>query len=476
VRIVLVAHGYPPELSGGTERCVRTLARALVSRGHAVTVVAGTLANDGGTHTSEDVDPDSLARVRVVRLSRRDLYTDNWQKSASSTIPQRFREILREARPDVVHVHHWLRLSRDLVACAAAERVPAVVTLHDLWTTCLVAFRVRPDTLAPCDVPLSAMPCLDCAQKVPPRTPWVPLEQQFLALGAHKSDLVREMHLARALLVPTRAHGDTLSRLLGDDGKALTFELLASRAPLPRRRADAPARSDRLVLATFGHHSVVKGFDLLLDALGDPRLLGRVELEVAGTFVEPAFEQAMRARAGGPAVRFHGAYDAEHLHDHVVARAHAFVTATRARESSGLVLDEARALGLPSVLPRHPAFVERAGGDTLLFEPGDAKSLAGTLARLLDEPLLLPALAQQVPARVDDAAWIRGDIDRLLVIYADAARAGAPPAPADVDAWYGPRMRAFAEEEWDRRIAQSRPDPSSPDVTTQPADSGAARA
>jgi glycosyltransferase involved in cell wall biosynthesis len=467
MRIVLVAHGYPPELAGGTERTVQALARGLAARGHAVTVVAGTLASDGADRDDEDLDPTSGARVRVVRLSRSDLYTDHWQKSASSTIPQRFRAVLRDAAPDVVHVHHWLRLSRDLVACAAAERVPAVVTLHDLWTTCLVAFRVRPDTLAQCDVPLSAMPCLECAQKVPPRTPWVPLDQQFLALGAHKSDLLRELHLARARLVPTRAHADTLARLLGDEGKALTFEPFASRAPLPQRRPDAPALTDRLVLATWGHHSLVKGFDLLLDALGDPRLSGRVELEVAGAFVEPAFEPSMRARAGNLLVRFHGAYAAERLHDHAVARAHAFVSATRARESSGLVLDEARALGMPSLLPRHPAFVERGGADTLLFEPGDARSLAGAILRLLDEPALLAALAEQVPARIDEATQQRADLDRLLSIYDAAARAGAPPAPADVDAWYAPRMRAFAEDDWDRHIAQPE--------ATRPEDSGAAR-
>ena len=109
----------------------------------------------------------------VKKIGRGDLHFDHWQKSRSGKITAAFEEILIAEGPDVVHVHHWTRLSRDLVLTAARKRIPAVVTLHDHFTSCLVTFRVTTDGAAACDVPLAADPCLSCAERLPPQTPWV---------------------------------------------------------------------------------------------------------------------------------------------------------------------------------------------------------------------------------------------------------------------------------------------------------------
>ena len=79
MKICLVAHGYPPELVGGTEKSVQALARGLVRRGHEVFVVAGSMAHEDGFRTSdeEDLDPESGAAIRVHRIHRADLYFDH---------------------------------------------------------------------------------------------------------------------------------------------------------------------------------------------------------------------------------------------------------------------------------------------------------------------------------------------------------------------------------------------------------------
>jgi hypothetical protein len=150
--------------------------------------------------------------VVVLRIERADLHTEHWQKSRSSAVARMFREILRRERPDVVHVHHWRRLTRDLVHCATLERVPAVVSLGDHWTNCLIASRIRPDSRAVCEAVLAASPCLSCAQLVPPKTPWVPIEAQHMALAERERDLVRELQLARVVAVPDEAHAAALRR------------------------------------------------------------------------------------------------------------------------------------------------------------------------------------------------------------------------------------------------------------------------
>ena len=128
MKIALALHGYPPELVGGTENAARTLAHGLAAHGHEVVVVAGTLRHEQGFRRSLELDEGAARPIRVHRIHRADLYFDHWQKSASARASLAFRDVLREERPDLVHVQHWIRLSRDLVHRAALERIPAVVT------------------------------------------------------------------------------------------------------------------------------------------------------------------------------------------------------------------------------------------------------------------------------------------------------------------------------------------------------------
>ena len=165
MRLLFVSHGYPPELWGGTERSVQALARGAARAGHQVWVLSGSLqAGEAGALARDtDRDPESGAEFEVLRVTRGDLYFDHWHKSACPAVGRRFDALLAELQPDVVHVHHWLRLTRDLVARAARAGVRSVVSLHDLWTSCLLTFRVRPDTRLPCHEPLGARPCIACA-------------------------------------------------------------------------------------------------------------------------------------------------------------------------------------------------------------------------------------------------------------------------------------------------------------------------
>ncbi len=459
MKVLLVAHGYPPELVGGTEVSVQGLARGLARRGHEVLVVAGSMRHEAGFRTSDDVDVDPVAgaRIRVHRIHRADLYFDHWQKSASERAGQAFRAVLRESAPDLVHVHHWIRLTRDLVACAAREGVPALVTLHDLWTSCLVTFRVRPDTKEFCEVPLAPHPCLDCAALLPPRTPWVSRESQMLALAERRADLVRELRLARAVIAPTRTHAEHVARFLGLDAGALAVRVvphgreleLAPRAPLA-----PPQQLGRLVLGSWGHLHPLKGPDLLIDAVRRSGRSERIELRLAGGEVDPGFAAALRRLAAGLRVELLGAFEAQALDRHPVSDVHAMVSGTRAVESWGLVVDEAAYLRLPMVLPRAGAFGERLreGAGALFYAPRDASALAEVLRRLLEEPGLLERTRAALPPAGELAPSTAEHVERVLALYREVLAAGPPAAPAED--WWRPRLRRAAEEDWDRSLAR----------------------
>lgn len=451
MKLCLVAHGYPPELVGGTESSVQGLAQALAARGDEVMVVAGSLECADGFRISQSQD----GPVRVIRLHRGDPYFDHWQKSDSVWASDRLREILVAERPDVLHVHHWIRLSRDLVHAAALEGVPSVVTLHDHWSTCLVTFRVRPDSLTYCRAKLAPDPCLACAQHVPPRTPWLDLEAQTQALHEHRSDVIRELRLAHSVIVPSASHARAVRESLGLAQDECPLRVVSPGRELrlgPASGLAARAAGDPLLLGAWGHLHPLKGQDLIIDAMHRMKYKHKLELHLAGGEPEPGFAERVRSLAQGLKVTLHGAYRVPELASHAVSRVHAMLSGTRADESWGLVVDEALALGLPSILPRAGAFPERLqeGAGALFYAPRDPAALAALLDRVVQEPELLEEARRRLPPLAQVAPGVAQQVSELRAIYAEAQAAG-PPAVREDDGPSG-AQRAARQARWDSQM------------------------
>lgn len=209
MKLALVAHAVALDAEDPLAGAIAEQALALVAAGHDVHVLAARIA------------AEVAERIPTTSLARTDLRPEHWHKTLSPDVSERLRAHLARERPDVVHVHHWLGLSRDLVLASARERVPAVVTLHDAWITCPIRTRTLASGAA-CDAPVGAMPCAPCASRREPAA-WVPLEQSFLFVGERQRDLARELELARVRLVASRELALVLPRWFG---AALEWEVL----------------------------------------------------------------------------------------------------------------------------------------------------------------------------------------------------------------------------------------------------------
>lgn len=465
MKIFLVAHGWPPELGGGVELSVAESARALARRGHRVTVVAGTLrvasnASEAAVERTSETCAGGEA-IEVIRIARGDLYFDHWHKGRSAAVGAAFRGLLRELSPDVVHLHHWLRLSTDLVAIAARERVPALITLHDSFASCPIVFRVRPDTRESCEVPVGANPCLACAGQVPPRTPWVKREEGFLRLGERQRELERELRTAVVRIAPSAAHAARVTRTLGLPDDALAFECLPPRARPNFEAAPKRAPLERggpLVVCAWSELSRHKGADVVVDAVlgARARLAGQRELRLEwhGREVDRDWARrlAERAKSAGDGVTFTGAYEPAELPARVDRTAQIFVHAPRAAESYGLCVDEAASLGLGLVLADAPAWVERVGRSALFFASGDARALEQALVELAGDDAGVRALqerAQLFASGLPDADTLAAAHEAL---YARALAAGAPSIAAE--GWFESRLNRESIAIWDRAMSR----------------------
>ena len=430
-RIGLVVHGQPPELVGGTERLVAGLAAALAEAGETVEIFSGSIDWRPQFETVRDV----AGAVPVTRVHRHDLYFERWDKLANPFVERAFLAWLEAFRPDVVHVHHWARLTDTLVRCCRANGVPVALTLHDLFASCPRYHRVKAD-LAFCTVRAEPGACRHCA----PRWRFQGDAEIDASVTAFARGLREEVRAADLLLAPTAGHA---TRVLGWLGLDLPVTVLPpasepARAPAARPLGDRPAGRDvPLRAGVFGHLHALKGVEVLLDAqaaLPDPT---HVEVHVWGEAPDAGTEAALRARAGARKVVWHGAYAPADLAGAPIDVA---VLPTLCAESYSFALDEACALGVPVLASDLGALADRATPRIARFPRGDARVLAGLLARLAQQPAERARMAAApAPARLDAA----GHLATLQPLYAALAATRPQPPPAGLDRFLDEREHAF---------------------------------
>ncbi|MBM4015529.1 MAG: glycosyltransferase, partial [Planctomycetes bacterium] len=389
MKVLLVVHAFPPDGCGGTERYAAALAGGLAARGHAVEVFCGSLEWRPRREVAHAVG----ATVPVTRLHRDDLYFDHWDKGPHPWVAAQFEALLDRFRPDVVHLHHWIRLGTDLVRRAAARGVPSVVHLHDLHSSCPRVFRLRPganadDLDVPCREPFGRASCTPCV----PRFGHESDAQLGAALDRYGDDAGGELAAAVVRLAPSPSHATriALHAPVAAAIAVLPHPRLETGIVAPCLRADSPAGRLRVNCATL--LAPLKGAQVLLAAArqlaaaeagapaGQPP--GGLSLDLHGGFATAEHERQLRSLAAALDVRFHGPYAAD---EPCRTPADVVVLPTLAPESWSFWLDEAGRMALPVIASDTGAIGERvralaaAGGGAArvrLVPPGDPVALA----------------------------------------------------------------------------------------------------
>ena len=134
MRVLIVVHGLPPGVQGGTELYADAHARELVRRHHDDVFV---LAREDNPAAAEYATRDEHRQytARFVNHTFRDI-RDFSGTYANDTIDAIAAQAIDEFRPDVAHVHHLTCLSTNIVRLLADRDVPCVLTLHDYWLIC----------------------------------------------------------------------------------------------------------------------------------------------------------------------------------------------------------------------------------------------------------------------------------------------------------------------------------------------------
>jgi len=440
VRVVLAVHAFPPRSTAGVEVYTLRLARALIGRGHEVTVLTAVHDLAAEPYALRRRRHEDVPVIEIVNVHHRGTLEATYEDAALDVAGA---AVFAELRPQCVHFQHLLNLSAGLVSAARKAGARTVLTLHDYWLSCpRDGLRMRED-LAVCAV-MDHHVCARCLSGSPYLVP--PL-QRGLAGAVRGVGLGRLLHRLHDV-APAATEGvlRLLRRTAPSDPEVLAAEMDTRASALRRAVVDldlvlAPTAfaRDRAVefgvpesktqvvpygvlreparprpagrrrrfgfIGTLAPH---KGVHVLVEAfrgVADPE----ITLDIHGSLtVQPSYVDDLRRAAEGDArIRFHGPF-AEGGQEAALARLDLLVVPSVWWENSPLSVLEALGAGVAVVASRTGGVAEIVPeGAGLLVPPGDVAALRAALGAVA---------AGERLAEARDAPHLKTAADEALVM------------------------------------------------------------
>jgi glycosyltransferase involved in cell wall biosynthesis len=353
VRVVHVYHDVWP-VRGGIEDYLATLTRAQAARGINVVI----LCAHGDPRTQVDIE----GGVRIIRAASFGRYY--------TPLCPTWPAWLGRLRPDLVHVHLPGPLGEWAAWLAQPRRL--IVSLHNDYVRPRWALRLH--------------------------------------LPMHRAVLQR----ANAIIVGAPDYGRTSPALAGLQAKVRAVPYGIDAGVYAALCASGSQR-ERNGVFSAGRLCYYKGIEILLDAA--PAVKAGISIAGDGPWRKRLEAQAANAGMDGR-VRFMGSLSEEALIRQMHAsRVFAFPSTERS-ESFGLMQLKAMAAGLPIVSSGLPgvSWLNRHGETGLTVPVRDAKALASSLNRVLDDDQLYARLAAGALARARECT-VEQMVDATSQLY-----------------------------------------------------------
>ena len=388
MRILLVHNRYRSAAPSGENRVVDQEGEALEALGH-----------------------------EVMRFGRSSDEIEQWSVAKKASLPARtiwsretvrdLEAVLREHRPEVVHVHNTFPLlsAGVLYACREA-RVPVVATIHNYKLACANGTFFRDGVV-----------CHDCAHGLP---------TQAVLHGCYRGSRAATVPVALAMTLHRQAWRSLVSAYVFISasqrdllrGLRLAPERVFVRHNLiPRRDRPRVAQTPTVIYAgrldeAKGVRLLMAGWDCYLSGSGEQGL----NLVIAGG---GPLEDEMTAWASArPSVEMIGIVNGDRCAE-LISHARAVLLPSAWEETFGLVAVEAMAAGVPPIAAGHGSFTEliTPGVDGVLFSPGDPAALAHAIADVESNPELYEAFGDQGRKTYEERFDPERSVEELLRIY-----------------------------------------------------------
>jgi glycosyltransferase involved in cell wall biosynthesis len=376
-------------------------------------------AAPSGENRVVDQEGEALAALghEVVRYDRSSDEIERWSLAKKASIPARtvwsreafrdLRTMLREHRPEVVHVHNTFPLlsASVLYSCRSAG-VPVVATIHNYKLACANGTFFRDGAV-----------CHDCAHGLPVKA---------VVHGCYRESAAATAPVALAMTLHRRAWRSLVSAyvLISASQRDLLrgLDLPADRVfvrhnLIPGRSRPLTARTPTVVYAgrldePKGVRLLMAGWDGYLEKSGNPGL----KLAIAGG--GPLGDEVASWASARPSVEMKGTLSSDQCAE-LISSARAVLLPSAWEETFGLVAVEAMAAGVPPIATGHGSFTEliTPGVDGLLFSPGDPAALALAIADAEDNPERFETYGDRARETYEQRFDPQRSVEDLLEIY-----------------------------------------------------------
>lgn len=388
MKILLIHNRYRSAAPSGENRVVDQEGEALAAQGH-----------------------------EVMRFGRSSDEIELWSVPKKASLPARtiwsretYRDLtmlLREHRPEVVHVHNTFPLlsAAVLYACRDA-RVPVVATIHNYKLACANGTFFR-----------SGAVCHDCAHGLPVRA---------VQHGCYRGSRAATAPVALATSLHRRAWRSLVSAyvFISTSQRDLLrgFDLPPDRVfvrynLIPRRSRSRMARTPSVVYAgrldeAKGLRLLMAGWDGYREKSGEPGL----NLVIVGG--GPLGDEVAAWASARPSVQMNGTVSSDRCAE-LISRGRAVLLPSAWEETFGLVAVEAMAAGVPPIAAGHGSFTEliTPGVDGVLFSPGDPAALALAIADVERNPEHYEVYGDQARKTYEHRFDPQRSVEGLLEIY-----------------------------------------------------------
>lgn len=399
-------------MSGGAERVALLGAKGLAERGYPVSLFTA------GTELDPSLDPNFFREVALLGLEP---YWERWfplpklqklQTLLSEPEPAGiFAEFLsrRDPKATLVHFHGFhTRLTHGVIAAALDAGFPSLLTMHDYGFVCPNTMFYDYNEGAIClRRPLSRecwnAPCIHRDALTLKRL------RAFRTLG-QRTVLGIDRRLKDLAAVSNFA-GDIVKPYLRPETRV---HLVRNPVDLPKAPAASPARAKSYLWA--GRMTEEK--DPLTPARAAAHARAPIRMAGTGPLEEETFALNPAAeRLGWLAPAAVGS---------LYETTRALLLTSTCYETASLVVLDAMSRGVPVVSPRLSAATEwfDDGVEGLVFDGGDAESLAAVLARLGDDALVARLGRAAYERFWSDPPTLESHLDRLETLYAEIGGRG----------------------------------------------------
>jgi len=414
MKVLLVSLFHPELVRGGAQQVCYELFEGIKEHRPdiEVTLLASVdqsypaLFKSGARITGFDGRPDEF-----VFLTRD--YDYWWHKVSNPLVLESFAEFLEDLNPDVVHFHHFLTLGVDLLTLTR-KTLPdckIVFTLHEFMSICAADGQMKRKTDGSTCTGASPVRCHQCFPEFGPekffmREQWLKAHLNVVDVFTTPSRFMIEHYVKWGLAREKIKH-------VSNGQKNYNIESLVD--DLPAKETETGSRNR---FGFFGQLVDNKGIYVIIEAVRLLRAEGfndfiveingdnlRYASEKRRKEIEEFLEKESKRPAAKRNVVLNGSYHVSQL-KYRMSRIDWVIVPSVWEETFCLVVSEAWMFKKPVIASRIGAMAERIqpGVNGLLFEVGDARSLAKTIKDVCTDSTLWESMEKKIeepPSRKD---------------------------------------------------------------------------